>query len=99
MSTEADGGFRILSPLDVREFLLENLPSLVAEVFGDGDGGSPPQLSVEEVGDGNMNHVYVVKGTSGARSTGDSKQGEAAGRAGALVVKQALPYVRCVGEG
>lgn len=35
-----------------------------------------------EVGDGNINFVYILSGP-----------------AGALCLKQALPYVRCVGEG
>lgn len=40
-------------------------------------------LQVEEVGDGNLNDVYIVTAVaSGAK----------------LVLKQALPYVRCVGE-
>ena len=44
-------------------------------------GGTPADWSVREVGDGNLNLVYIVKGPA---------QG--------LVVKQALPYVRLVGE-
>jgi 5-methylthioribose kinase len=39
-------------------------------------------LSVTEVGDGNLNFVYIIAGPSGKM----------------VVVKQALPYVRCVGE-
>ena len=44
-------------------------------------GGRPDQWRVSEVGDGNLNLVFIVKGP-----------------AGAVVVKQALPYVRLVGE-
>jgi 5-methylthioribose kinase len=44
-------------------------------------GGSPSQWTVREVGDGNLNLVFIVKGTQGG-----------------VVVKQALPYVRLVGE-
>ncbi len=44
-------------------------------------GGSPDQWQVREVGDGNLNLVFIVTGPEGA-----------------LVVKQALPYLRCVGE-
>jgi 5-methylthioribose kinase len=40
------------------------------------------RLSIREVGDGNLNYVYIVTGPTGNH----------------LVVKQALPYVRCVGE-
>ncbi len=55
---------------------LGHLPALTDRV------GPPDGWSVREVGDGNLNLVFVVTG--------------AAGRA---VVKQALPYVRLVGEG
>ena len=44
-------------------------------------GGDPAHWSVREVGDGNLNLVFIVSGTDGA-----------------VVVKQALPYVRLIGE-
>lgn len=44
-------------------------------------GGDPARWTVREVGDGNLNLVFVVEGP-----------------AGGLAVKQALPYVRLVGE-
>ena len=44
-------------------------------------GGSPDTWRVREVGDGNLNLVFIVEGS-----------------AGGVVVKQALPYVRLVGE-
>ncbi len=44
-------------------------------------GGAPEQWSVVEVGDGNLNLVFIVKGPGGG-----------------VAVKQALPYVRLVGE-
>ena len=44
-------------------------------------GGEPSVWRVEEVGDGNLNLVFIVRGP-----------------AGGLCVKQALPYVRLVGE-
>ncbi len=44
-------------------------------------GGPPDGWRVREVGDGNLNLVFIVEGP-----------------AGGLVVKQALPYVRLVGE-
>ena len=44
-------------------------------------GGDPTAWRVREVGDGNLNLVFIVEGP-----------------AGGLVVKQALPYVRLVGE-
>jgi 5-methylthioribose kinase len=44
-------------------------------------GGTPKQWRAREVGDGNLNLVFIIEGP-----------------AGGLVVKQALPYVRLVGE-
>ena len=44
-------------------------------------GGDPAQWTVAEVGDGNLNLVFIVKGPEGG-----------------VAVKQALPYVRLVGE-
>jgi 5-methylthioribose kinase len=44
-------------------------------------GGKPAQWKSREVGDGNLNLVFIVEGPKNA-----------------LVVKQALPYVRLVGE-
>ncbi|MGG6499283.1 UNVERIFIED_CONTAM: S-methyl-5-thioribose kinase, partial [Bacteroidetes bacterium 56_B9] len=44
-------------------------------------GADPSRWRVREVGDGNLNLVFIVEGESGAS-----------------VVKQALPYVRLVGE-
>ena len=44
-------------------------------------GGDPAGWRTREVGDGNLNLVFIVEG-----------------QAGAVVVKQALPYVRLVGE-
>ncbi|CAN5140569.1 S-methyl-5-thioribose kinase [soil metagenome] len=44
-------------------------------------GGRAEQWRIEEVGDGNLNLVFIVRGPEGG-----------------LAVKQALPYVRLVGE-
>lgn len=44
-------------------------------------GGAPADWHVNEVGDGNLNFVYIVEGP-----------------AGSVCVKQALPYVRLLGE-
>ncbi|KAG9440380.1 hypothetical protein H6P81_020545 [Aristolochia fimbriata] len=49
------------------------LSSLLGNQFDD--------LTIKEVGDGNLNYVYIVLGA-----------------AGSFVVKQALPYIRCIGE-
>jgi 5-methylthioribose kinase len=69
------GQYRILREADLRDDLA-GLPAIVAKL-----GGAPAGWSVSEVGDGNLNLVFIVKGTSGG-----------------LAVKQALPYVRLVGE-
>ncbi len=44
-------------------------------------GDDPSAWSVQEVGDGNLNLVFIVEGTKGS-----------------VIVKQALPYVRLVGD-
>ncbi|MHC1943911.1 S-methyl-5-thioribose kinase [Bradyrhizobium sp. UFLA06-06] len=67
--------YRILREADLRDYLA-NIPSIVAQL-----GGAPADWSISEVGDGNLNLVFIVKGGSGG-----------------LAVKQALPYVRLVGE-
>ena len=61
----------------------ESLPALLGgvAVIRDLLGGTPDTWTVEEVGDGNLNLVFKVRGP-----------------AGGIAVKQALPYVRLVGE-
>src|SRR2546427_501613 len=56
-----------------------HLPRLPA--IRDALGGDPAGWTVTEVGDGNLNLVFIVRGP-----------------AAGLVVKQALPYVRLVGD-
>src|SRR5689334_8494815 len=67
--------YRILTEASLRDYL-GRLPMVAAAL-----GGQPDAWSVSEVGDGNLNLVFIVKGASGG-----------------LAVKQALPYVRLVGE-
>jgi len=67
--------YRILHEADLRDYLA-GLPSVAARL-----GGAPAAWSISEVGDGNLNLVFIVKGD-----------------AGGIAVKQALPYVRLVGE-
>lgn len=67
--------YRILREADLRDYLA-GLPATVTQL-----GGRPDDWSISEVGDGNLNLVFIVKGTSGG-----------------IAVKQALPYVRLVGE-
>ena len=67
--------YRILRDADLRDYLAQ-LPAVASQL-----GGSPTDWSISEVGDGNLNLVFIVRGT----------------RSG-IAVKQALPYVRLVGE-
>src|SRR3569833_208030 len=68
-------GYRILREDDLRLYLA-GIPAVAARL-----GGASASWSISEVGDGNLNLVFIVKGSSGG-----------------LAVKQALPYVRLVGE-
>ncbi|MGJ5070704.1 S-methyl-5-thioribose kinase [Bradyrhizobium oligotrophicum] len=68
-------GYRILNEIDLRNYLA-GIPSVAGQL-----GGPAERWSITEVGDGNLNLVFIVKGSSGG-----------------LAVKQALPYVRLVGE-
>jgi len=68
-------GYRPQAADSLRVYLA-GLPDLAGVL-----GGRPADWTVEEVGDGNLNLVFLVRGA-----------------AGALCVKQALPYVRLVGE-
>jgi 5-methylthioribose kinase len=67
--------YRILREADLRDYLA-GIPAVAARL-----GGSPAAWSISEVGDGNLNLVFIVKGIKGG-----------------VAVKQALPYVRLVGE-
>lgn len=69
-----------MSEQDVASFLFEQ-KKLRTVLVGADSAATADGLDVKEVGDGNLNFVYIVKGSVGA-----------------LVVKLALPYVRCVGE-
>ncbi|XP_027106026.2 methylthioribose kinase [Coffea arabica] len=71
----ASDGFR---PLDEKS-LLEYLKA--TPVLAEKLGNQFEDLQIKEVGDGNLNFVYIV-----------------VGRSGSFVIKQALPYIRCIGE-
>ena len=73
--TAISGRYRRLAEAD--------LPAYLAGIAATRErlGGAPSQWSVTEVGDGNLNLVFIVKGP-----------------AGGIAVKQALPFVRLVGE-
>jgi len=67
--------YRILKDADLRDFL-SGLPEVAARL-----GGQAAGWTIDEVGDGNLNLVFIIKGPKGG-----------------IAVKQALPYVRLVGE-
>ncbi len=75
MKTERPDQYRILHEADLREYLA-GVAELAAAL-----GGEPRSWTITEVGDGNLNLVFIVKGARGG-----------------VAVKQALPYVRLVGE-
>ena len=74
-SIEQPEGYLPQSPSTLAAYL-----SCVAEVAST-LGGKPEDWTIREVGDGNLNLVFIVKGPLGG-----------------VAVKQALPYVRLVGE-
>jgi 5-methylthioribose kinase len=51
--------YRILREADLREYLA-GVPAVVEKL-----GGVPADWSISEVGDGNLNLVFIVKGSSG----------------------------------
>jgi 5-methylthioribose kinase len=73
---ETPAGYRPLDAASLPPFLA-TLPSVAGRL-----GRTPGDWKVSEVGDGNLNLVFIVRGP-----------------AGGVCVKQALPYVRLVGEG
>lgn len=75
MTGDRAGDYRILHEADLRDYLA-GLPDIAALL-----GGEASSWAITEVGDGNLNLVFIVKGASGG-----------------IAVKQALPYVRLVGE-
>jgi 5-methylthioribose kinase len=79
MALETPPGYRPLLEADVAPYLA-TLPEVAAHL-----GGTAAAWRVREVGDGNLNLVFVVEGPTTGPTTG-------------VVVKQALPYVRLVGE-
>ena len=76
MAIATPEGYRALGEDTLRGYLA-GLPAIRGRL-----GGEPGGWRVSEVGDGNLNLVFLVEGP-----------------AGDLCVKQALPYVRLVGEG
>ncbi|MHC4045767.1 S-methyl-5-thioribose kinase [Bradyrhizobium sp. 23AC] len=75
MTGDRAGDYRILHEAALRDYLA-GLPDIAALL-----GGEPASWEITEVGDGNLNLVFIMKGAGGG-----------------VAVKQALPYVRLVGE-
>ncbi|XP_007042544.2 PREDICTED: methylthioribose kinase [Theobroma cacao] len=67
--------FRPLNEKSLVEYI-KATPSLSSKI-----GDKYDDLKIKEVGDGNLNFVYIIVGASGS-----------------FVIKQALPYIRCIGE-
>lgn len=72
---EIDQDYRALT-VDTLSQRLGSVEAVASRV-----GGEPASWEIREVGDGNLNLVFIVSGSHGS-----------------VVVKQALPYVRMVGE-
>jgi 5-methylthioribose kinase len=72
---ETPAGYVPLDSASIPAFV-SGLPSIAARL-----GGGPSDWQVSEVGDGNLNLVFLVRGPLGG-----------------VCIKQALPYVRLVGE-
>ncbi|XP_022149197.1 methylthioribose kinase [Momordica charantia] len=70
--------FSEFRPLDESSLIeyIKAVPSLSEKL-----GNKFHDIKIKEVGDGNLNFVYIVVGSSGS-----------------FVIKQALPYIRCIGE-
>ncbi len=83
MRDDVSAGDQDLDTTIFKAMTVETLPQRLGGVAAVRSrvGADPAGWSVREVGDGNLNLVFIVTG-----------------EAGALVVKQALPYVRLVGE-
>ncbi|KAK8917025.1 Methylthioribose kinase [Platanthera zijinensis] len=73
---EVDGGFRALDEKKLIDYI-KATPAVSSCLGNDLEG-----LTIKEVGDGNLNFVYIVISSSG----------------GSVVIKQAIPYIRCIGE-
>ncbi len=75
MAIETPKDYTAFSAETIKAYVCDS-PALAAIV-----GGKQSDLKTVEVGDGNLNLVFIVEGPSGS-----------------LIIKQALPYVRLVGE-
>jgi 5-methylthioribose kinase len=70
-----------MSETPYQALTVETLPVRLGAILAERLGSPPQNWRVREVGDGNLNLVFIVEGATGG-----------------VVVKQALPYVRLVGD-
>ncbi|XP_050263531.1 methylthioribose kinase-like [Quercus robur] len=70
--------FTEFRPLDEKSLIeyIKTVPALHSKL-----GNNLDDIKVKEVGDGNLNFVFIIVGPDGS-----------------FVIKQALPYIRCIGE-
>jgi 5-methylthioribose kinase len=92
--TTAEAPTALVTPFDYTEQTVSSLPAYLAknvpkalQVLG---ASSADDLECVEMGDGNLNLVFIVSNKNAELSTATPPL--------KLIVKQALPYVRCVGE-
>ncbi|KAF3335145.1 methylthioribose kinase 1 [Carex littledalei] len=77
MESADNGGFHPLDEKSLVEYI-KSTPPLFTRLGGQAE---LDHLTIKEVGDGNLNFVYIVTSPKGS-----------------FVAKQALPYIRCVGD-
>ncbi|MEA2091841.1 MAG: S-methyl-5-thioribose kinase, partial [Campylobacterota bacterium] len=70
--------------MEYKELCVSSVISYLESVKEVMDYFGGDELKAIEIGDGNLNYVYLVSSISDAKK--------------ALIVKQAVPYLRCVGE-
>ena len=75
MALDVPPGYRALKEADISAYLA-GIPAVAERL-----GGKSADWKVREVGDGNLNFIFIIEGP-----------------AGGVVLKQALPYLRLVGE-
>jgi len=81
MTAAVPYGYKRMGEADIARYIAD-MPKMAAMLGVPSDEEGAKHINVAEVGDGNLNFVYILTGKSGTK----------------IVVKQALPYVRCVGE-
>ena len=78
---------KLLVPINYTEQSVASLPMYLAKnamiAMKHLEASSPENLDCQEVGDGNLNLVFIVTNKENQKK---------------VIVKQSLPYVRCVGE-